>query len=455
MVGVSIFFDLLVIFSALIAIYSKRKKSINMFNAFSAGYCLYFGIIPILLKLLDLRAHVESKYIVSLNEVKDTDFIIASITAIVAYLMFVTIYNLFPLAKSTKKHKVLYDDSRLKDVSFYYARNIGYLTLIIGGLSFGVIIDQLGGLQQAFKLSEILRSYGNDNGIFINRSVLFLRTLTGILVASPFAFWIAYQHRRSKVIGCFFVLSFLLSLIYLLFNAGRTPLLLLIIPFYFIFLKRHFRYPWITLLVTATVGLIVLPLLDNLFYYLSYGIGQQQDDSALYKIIAEFSFPYVNTLNVQRMNDIFGYRYGVDYLTWIINIIPMGILSKLNLSKISVSHDFTSSFYDPYNQGMGGVPTDIITFGFRELGFLGVFIHFFLVAVVCSIIDRRITNVQNLDKYYVGLFKVASLFFMYPAYADLDPIARGRMDFLIILCLIIFMASRTNACSVDQSKMLK
>lgn len=440
----ALLFNLMIIILTLaaLAFQYKREKGLSTFAAFSLGYCLYFGIVPLFIPFADW-GRVSSPITDTIQQVKDVNFVIAAVICYAAYLTFLMVYS-FAYARTEQKSPKEFGAAETSlgyTESYCLTRNIGIITLVIGGGSFIVIIKALGGLAEAFSMAEVLRSFGTDNGEYINRSILFLRTLIGVLLAAPFSFYIANQYKPGIGIKLLFAASFIMSVLYLIFNAGRLPLVMFFGPFYYAFLKRNFSHPWWLFALTGVITLFGLPLLDNFFFFLSYGFWREEATPMLLDILAEFSFPFINVLNLWGMREVFGYRYGVDYCTWIINIVPTAILSRVGLQKQLASYEFTSQYYDPENISMGGVPTDLVSLGFRQLDVAGVFLQFGIFALLCVWLDRKIDRVSNNENCLVGVFKVIMLFFSYVAYADLDALVRGRSDVIIIIFLI-FMIGR-------------
>lgn len=417
----------------------RVRKNINGFCGFSMGYCWYYGIMPVLITMLDWRGYNKSQIILSLEALESIDYLMASIIALVAYLVLYVMYSSVRGRGNTPGKETAKEHRRNVQLAFNIARNTGIITLIIGVISFSIIINELGGVRSALGFSDTLRAYSIDNGEYISRNLLFLRTMAAIICAAPFAFYIANQYRPGTATKALFAISFTLTLYYLIFNAGRGPILMLLIPFCFIYIQRKFRRPLILTGISGVIVLLLLFYMDNLFFYITYGIWKENTLS-IHRLVAEFSFPYINLLNVQRMVDLFGYRYGADYLTWMVNIIPVYFLYKIGMDKLPASFEYTSDFYDPSHITLGGVPTDVVTLGFRQFGVTGVVMQFILIAVLCALLDQQIGKLYKSGKCLLGIVVVSITVFWSVAYADLDSLVRGKLDVFVIMVMLALIA---------------
>lgn len=127
--------------------------------------------------------------------------------------------------------------------------------------------------------------------------------------------------------------------------------------------------------------------LDDLFFQLSYGTAERTEGNTVISILTEFAFPYVNLLNVHKMNIEYGLRWGLDFVTWIVNIIPTRILGIFGFTKITAGYTFVTKYYSGAN-AMGGTPTDLLTFGIRQFGTLGVLVNSALVTGFANILMK-------------------------------------------------------------------
>ncbi|GMN99847.1 hypothetical protein [Parageobacillus thermoglucosidasius] len=431
----------------------RRDKNINTFCAFSAGYCLYFGITPVFVLLLDWSNITNVSYITTLTFIEDKDYVRAAILILISYIIFSIVYYLVRNGIHKKKRmRSICEPTSVTQRGYLVSLSMGLITLFVGALSFIIVINALGGISSAFNLAEVLRAYGVDGSRFYkNSNYLVFRTLSHILVAAPIALYVAYMHKKSRMIQVLFIISFCITLLFELFNAGRASLILFLLAFYFMYLIKRFKYPWLMFFISGMISSLVLSWLDAFFTYMSYGVWIESDLPFYYELTIEFSFPYINVLNMSRMVDLFGYRYGVDYFTWVINIIPNFILQKVGMTKLTVSASFTSAYYDPNGITLGGVPTDVVTLGFRQLGILGLIIQFILIGLLCGLLDRMFKKMPDKRVYILPIFRICSLFFMSVAYADIDSIVRGSSDVILITIMLFLIAPKYSMTPLNMS----
>lgn len=232
------------------------------------------------------------------------------------------------------------------------------------------------------------------------------------------------------------IISILASVFYFLINAGRIGVLLYLLPFLIDFSFRKFKHPFVLMSVFSVLFIILLGFLDDLFFYLSYGYVKESSTS-IFSIINEFAFPYLNLLHVNHINAEIGLRLGIDYFTWIINIIPTSILNIFGLSKVTTGYEFITDYYSGGN-ATGGIPTDLITLGMRQFGVIGILLTGLVITMFCKYFDRIIDKIHSSNFYFMTL-RMALIMFIIIPYADLDSFIRNRYDMLLIAFFAIIV----------------
>lgn len=77
------------------------------------------------------------------------------------------------------------------------------------------------------------------------------------------------------------------------------------------FVFRKTKHPILYICIVSILSLSLLGTLNDLFYYLSYGIVRESSRGGLQFIVNEFAFPYLNLLNIMEINAIYGLRWGL------------------------------------------------------------------------------------------------------------------------------------------------
>ncbi|MFJ7974814.1 O-antigen polymerase [Peribacillus sp. NPDC096379] len=427
----------------------KRKKKINAFIFFHAAFILYYIFIPIISHIcIDLNSDGLESFVLWISLADSYDIFYAFSYTVIAYTVFIFVYRISFASKTRLSHEITEKtntENNNKHESHIIQENkkvykfavlTGISTLAIGVFAELLIANSLGGILTALAMGDQLRAYGSDSSVLIPQNRLFAIVLMVSSLASTYFLAYALRIKRSFIVQMFLLISILASIFYLLINAGRLGVILFGLTFFIDYAFRKSKYPFIYMFVYSIFGFILLGLLDDLFFYLSYGY-LKESSSDLGSIINEFAFPYLNLLNVHHINDAFGLRMGVDYFTWIINIIPTSILSIFGLTKVTSGYHFITEYYIETNSG-GGIPTDLLTLGIRQFGFIGILIISTTIAIICKELDKVIDKLHS-DKFYFITLRIALILFIIVPYADLDSFVRNRYDMIMVLIFAVIV----------------
>lgn len=153
---------------------------------------------------------------------------------------------------------------------------VGYLTFFIGAVGLVIFFGAFGGVGKALSYGEIVRSFSVSLTDFIPYRASVLYAPARLITVSPIMFMYLLFNRKKKIRDFWFILaSLILSILFLLFNSGRGPLITLLFPVIFIF-DRFFTRPWTASLILGLLLLPLLDILDSLFLFFSYGSFRQQ-----------------------------------------------------------------------------------------------------------------------------------------------------------------------------------
>ncbi|WP_129738490.1 oligosaccharide repeat unit polymerase [Massilimicrobiota timonensis] len=315
---------------------------------------------------------------------------------------------------------------------YYFAK----FSTLIGFLALLIIIQNLGGLITSLKYAEILRAYGTDMSNYLSQVAIYAYVLSPINILALFLNVFVFKDNKNNINKIFLILSIASTVYYLLFFAGRLPILMIVICFISDYIFKHFKHPVLSMILLSFLLLVLLNKLDNLFFYISYGKIPDTEGSVFEKLVQEFYFPYQTLVNIDQINQMYGFRYGIDYFTPIINIIPTSILNIFGLSKIASSYSFISNFFDPNGITMGGTPTDMISFGIRQLGIISLVFHSIFISILCCFVDNICKKISI--QYTFISVRLSLILFVLVAYSDLDSLFRNRFDMIILLLLFYF-----------------
>lgn len=420
----------------------KIKKVINATISFQVAFILYYIFIPIIsLILIEIKENELSSMLLRINNSDEIYFVYAFSFTVIFYFVYSISYKISfsknqkqNFNQNEKKESSLELDTRIYKKAIFW----GGTCLVLGLFSQILIVDSLGGILNTLTMGDRLRAFGVNSNIYIPDNRLFAITLMPITLASPYFFVYAKRIKKSFSLNVLIGISLLSSILFFSLNAGRIAILVFILTFFLDFAFRKTKHPYTYIFMISIASLILLGFLDDLFFYLSYGFVKENTDSGIVSIVNEFAFPYLNLQNVISINEKFGFRLGLDFITWIVNIIPYRILQIFGLNKLQTGYHFITEYYLGENAG-GGIPTDLITFGMRQFGILGTIITPLIFGRIIRYFDRIIEKVHDVKFYFISL-RVSSIAFLIVPYGDIDSFIRNRFDMFIVLAFLIVVS---------------
>jgi hypothetical protein len=247
---------------------------------------------------------------------------------------------------------------------------------------------------------------------------------------------------------------------FLVFNSGRGTIIFFLLPFIIAYLIKKNKNIVLPMLIIFTLAVVTAEVFDVILYQMSYGAVDlvQTNISILSNIISalnDLSFPYANMLMVNNMNELHGFRYGADYFVWIINLLPSRALDVIGISipQLESLNQNTSLYHyllDP--TASGGVPTDFITFGMRQLSLAGLAINTVLYCFLAIYFDKLSHGIGMKDN--VIIIRLQLFFFTFIVNNDLTDIIRGSLFALIMLFMLILVKRRKKRAIMHYEKLV-
>lgn len=410
------------------SIYFFFKKQRNvMFSIVSTLYALVYFLIPGLIFLLDMN--LSYKYIFNISSSTDFEKFKSFCISVLGYLVFFLIYS-FTRNYNAKPIKNYDLSVSKKGFQIIYVIAIGIF--LISALSMLILVMRFGGLANMLSYGDQIRGgfvTGFESGV--NRS--FVEPLSQLVVITPFLFFLLSRIKKTSImLKVLLIISLILTIIALLYNSGRSQIIFFVAGFVSYFFFQKFKKPFIPILLFIVISLSMLQFMDKFFLYMSTGIWINNSLTFEY-FIESFAFPYSNLISVDEMNSMFGLRQGIDYFTWMINILPSPLLNILGLTKQPELYEFTTQYYGR----VSGVPTDILTHGIRQIGFIGALINMVILGLLMAKLDSFFNQFRYKLIIFVSLYIAIFLANIVTA-ADLDSFIRYNIGtFLLIIALFI------------------
>lgn len=438
----------LLIFSTIILINYIRKGTNLLYCVFFATFILYYIFTPTILGLYGGESVAEAyqtPYLVVYRDATDLDKIRVFIITLVVTIFLIGLRRVkltFGKSRQTVQESYLNKNT----IDYEYLDKVTYTTgivfLIIGGIALLELIIELGGLQRMLSLGSIIRGYRTDNTEYLSPLGSICKTLSVFVTGSFFCFYASSKkYKRHRLL---IIISTILSIAYLLFNAGRGPLLLFFGCIFFAILKEKGRkIIWIVVIGFVAIALLsssIEVMMNNIargmpaFYELEYNMTDN-----ILSTITDLAYPYSNLLALPKMIAQSGYNYGFDYIFWFSELIPKRLLgfiwSILPMNTLVTTK--VSQYYIASGLSYGGTPADYITYGWFQGSILGLFVNCLIYDIIIKAMDKPLSV---LPKQY-SIIKYRMCFFVYSLITSNDlPLMLKNNLFLIIMILIISKA---------------
>lgn len=429
-----------------------NKSKINISAAYAGatfGLLFYYILIPFLIILF--QDEIIIKYDIISNYVIDREFMDYTLALVLIFTGFIVFHYSY---KFGFKYKIEFKMKREKkkrfsNVNFQIIKIFeifGYVTFLLGGISFAIIILKLGGISSTLSIAEKFRGFSGDVALsdFLGTTIALFFIPARLVTVAPLIFCFLMLNRKKIRDKIIFLISFPYAILFFLFNAGRTPLILFLLCFLYLIMKEVFTKVWGKLIIAGIFALPLLDLLDKVFIYFSTNVWYPVKVDYITNIY-QFSHPIKSVLNLRDMVDIEKYNFGSSIFKDLLDILP-----KINFDP--VYFDVSKYFYGEEWKNIGGIPTDIITYGYYQLGIVGVWFILFLFGIFCGKIDRLITYLpQSRSKELVTVI-IATNIFAIISTVDLGPLIRGNVILVSIIIILMLSSKYLRRINLETNK---
>lgn len=381
-----------------------KAKGPNLFTAFLFGYYYYFGIVPLFIQTnLTLGTSIKKDFVQFLMNYSMPDLM---------YYMIVLFYMTVLI--------IAYGSSNFSKYKFRHQHFNKWLKIFaVSSLVIGIIASlayyrAMGGFIRALAYAEFNRSFANSMESEIGSSFILFYPAKLIIIA-PYLYCLYLMKDKNKRNIITFILAIVFALMFYLYEASRSSLVIIIISLLFPVIIKLTRHPWTLIAIIAIVGSNILNVLDSLFVYFATNEWDVAELD-LYNVAMQYSFPYRNVLYSFDIVSHGGVRFGVDFITCFLEFIP-GLSFEPSFAP-------TCSFFNGSDwHRYGGIPNDVITISILEFHVLGLIIYplaiGYLLKRADSVIDMLYGMVPN--KNYVLMVQSYLMFMMFFFVGSADP----------------------------------
>lgn len=415
---------------------NTRKKCIPMHNGFLFSILFYFILIPIfiILNINDLISMEQStgkycsntfeRFIINNNM---GNYLYSFLLVILSVIIFLFFYKI-SYKKNQSRNLVFKDDNIYKIVKVAM-----FCTFWIGLISLVVFFGSFGGISNALSYAEKMRNMSSSLVEEIGGIAALFKITARLITVTPFLIILLINIKkeyRDKYFP-FFIISMIASVLFYIYNAGRMPIILFMLCFFYYFMCTKVKKTWSLILLLGIASLPLLDVFDSLFVYFNSGVWQMKSTNYL-NYIYQFSYPYKNSLLLIDLNNTFGHRWFLDYFYAILDYFP-GVSFEppyVDLSLYVRGSDWMN---------LGGVPTDFITFSHMQLSFLGIIILSAVLGYFAQIIDYK-TSLFNNKKVKNLLIAILTLY-TFSSFVSFDPFSIIKGQFILLISIIVILAS--------------
>jgi len=444
-----VFFIIYLTLFFLVYLYVKRLLSnygfFNALSVFILTFCMFYFFVPFFQTYFKLYRDDTSLFVKILNQLNDGEVFLNFLISALCLIIIIFSYNLnFKLKKGKFYNKSDFNQNIIgKDILYKKVNIITDFIFIFSMASIVLLIAEVGSLKTYLSLGAFTRGLNKSLTDYIKSGYLQFITFSTLILVTPYLYLYLYRLKKSRFVLIKFVLSLLFSILFLFYNQGRAPLILFFLPFLFTINKRG-KKGFLGLVILFLIGLSLLKYLDGVFHYLAYGYYITGDNTNLVtEFLREFSYPFANFSIRNELVNYSGHRFMYDYIIWPLTMIPNSLLKLINFNKesiISVSTLNTEAYgvFLGVNP-TGGIPVDILTFNFYQLGYITLIPMCLIIGRVLKKLDLIFYFFKNDFAIKVILYRISFSMINILNNADISAIIRNRLDVVTLIIIIIYI----------------
>lgn len=431
----------------LIFLYVKKYIKKNGFNnivMFILTYTLYYIVVPFFQLFFQENRNHNTLYTILLNQIRDEEVFISTLICFILLVFILFSYHLRIKKKSEKyfnSEKLL--SSQQMDFDVKKITRLCDALFIISVFSILLIIVDAGSIEAYLSLGSLTRGLDKDPTQIIKGSYLPLITASTMILVPPYLYLFLYRITNTKILKAKLLISLFFSILFLLYNQGRAPLILFILPF-LITAGRKNRKSVLGLSIFFVIGVYSLSYLDALFTYFSYGYFEVKETQNYVNIfLGEFSYPFANFSLKNFLMKNFEFRLFYDYVIWPFTMIPSFLLNLVGITKeniVSISEYNTSSYANISGiQPSGGIPVDFLTFHYYQMGYFSLILSCYLTGRFIKYLDSIFEFFRGNIAMKVVLLRISFSIINILNNADFSAIIRNRLDVVFLLLIVIYI----------------
>lgn len=429
------------------------QDGIQVGTAVIAACVLFYQLIPLLFLLFPAHRDARNLYNVLLANLSQDEMVDAMLLASALVGLLIVIYGV----KAGNGHLFfrlvpVRNESpppvRFSARSLQRYQWLADLFFMLGVMAMGACIHGAGGVRDYLSLGALTRGVGKDIGKSISRAYLPMITLSSVILIPPYlySFILRASGRPRSGIVLRLLLSFLLALLYLMYNQGRVPLLMFLLPFAMEW--KPLRRLRVTGLLVLFVGCcLLLERLSSLFNYLSYGRWYDRfEENLLSVLLQEFTYPFASFASRKELLEKMGMRWGSDLLTWPAMVLPASVDKLFGVEKASIV-TIDSLLTETYSlvtglKRQGGIPADLFLFLYAQCGLPSLLLGLVLLGRLLAACDSHLTPLRETPAARLLILRIAMVAISCVNHFGIAVIFRTKVDLIVLFCVLYAMVPK-------------
>ncbi len=427
-----------------------RQDGIQVGTAVLAACVLFYQLIPLLFLLFPAHRDTRNLYNVLLANHNQDEMVDAMLLASALVGLLIVVYGmkakeghlLFRLIPGRNESPLLVRHSAR---SLQRHQGLADMFFVLGFVAMAACIYGAGGVRNYLSLGALTRGVGKNVFKSFSQAYLPMITLSSVILIPPYlySFVLRASSKLSGGIALRLILSFLLALLYLMYNQGRVPLLIFLLPF--VMDWRPLRRLRVTVLLVLLVGCcLLLERLSSLFNYLSYGRWYDRfEENLLSVLLQECTYPFASFASRKALMEKVGMRWGSDLLTWPAVVLPSAVDKLFGVEKSSIV-TIDSLLTETYSlvtglKRQGGIPADLFLFLYAQCGLPSLLVGIVLLGRLLAACDRHLAPLRETPAARLLILRVALMAISCVNHFDIAVIIRTKVDLIVLLCVLYAM----------------
>lgn len=400
MAGVLLFFFC----ATLVFVHIRQRRAFQAidFTIISMGV-VYGGLFPLVVHTAATINYPGSNYIIASHSIILAHSSAAFMAAIGVYFG----WRLIP-ARSSERLQLFFRsiNARTLTISFFAMTILALVTQYL-------YTKDYGGFFGYFAYNRLIRSGSFD--LFERSSFSFLFPFGGMAVLACYGFWgLILSGKGNVLVWTGFLASLSLSSYYLLASAGRVSMFVsfsILLVSYMLVRKTKYATWFLVSLLAAPVSL-------SLIFIISNALGINAAENFVEFAAKEASFLFTGFF--AQLSDGFLYYSFREVLMSPAYLLPSSMTNEWLFTAADLNTEIILGVRKGTAGNTSSMPTDILTFGIMQFGFIGVFLYSTLfgafVRFACCIASSfRYNGVSSAFLAYVILrIAIFGTFYSYP-----------------------------------------